>query len=102
IHPFSHAGDAMKTSDAGASFIIGHEGVVTRAYRDPAGVITIGIGHTAAAGPPTPTLGMTITRAEAEAIFRRDLAKHERRVSETLGAVRQHVFDGAVSFDFNT
>lgn len=92
----------MKTSPKGIAFIAAHEGVVTRAYRDVAGVWTIGVGHTAAAGPPKPAAGMTITREEAFAILARDLPAYERRVAVALGAVTQPVFDGAVSFDFNT
>jgi lysozyme len=61
-----------------------------------------GIGHTASAGPPKPVAGMAITRPEAQAILLRDLAKFEARVAATLPDVAQHVFDGAVSFDFNT
>jgi lysozyme len=92
----------MKTSARGVAFIAEHEGVVTRAYRDVAGVWTIGVGHTAAAGPPVPRAGMTITRAEAFAILSRDLPGYERRTAAAMGAVPQTVFDGAVSFDFNT
>ena len=77
----------MRASDKGLAFIAGHEGVVTRAYRDVAGVWTIGVGHTAAAGPPTPRAGMTITRDEAFAILARDLPRYERRVDAALGGV---------------
>ena len=35
----------MKTSEEGVAFIAAQEGVVTRAYRDAAGVWTIGVGH---------------------------------------------------------
>ncbi len=92
----------MKTSDRGAAFVAAHEGVVTRAYRDVAGVWTIGVGHTAAAGAPKPAAGMTITRDEALRILAADLPKYERRVETALPDVAQTVFDGAVSFDFNT
>ncbi len=84
------------------AFIAAHEGVVTRAYRDAAGIWTIGIGHTAAAGAPVPRAGMTITRAEAFRILASDLPRYEARVRRALGSVPQHAFDGAVSFDFNT
>lgn len=84
------------------AFIAAHEGVVTRAYRDAAGIWTIGIGHTAAAGAPVPRAGMTITRAEAFRILANDLPRYEARVHRALGSVPQHAFDGAVSFDFNT
>lgn len=92
----------MKTSDRGRAFIAAHEGIVTRAYRDSVGVWTIGVGHTSSAGAPAPIRGMTISRSEAMAIFARDLAKFEKRVEAALGIVPQYVFDGAVSFDFNT
>lgn len=95
----------MQVSPRGVAFIAAHEGVVTRAYRDVAGVWTIGVGHTAAAGPPRPVPGMTIARAEAFDILARDLPKYERRVGAALSSgarFPQHVFDGAVSFDFNT
>jgi lysozyme len=95
----------MQVSPRGVAFIAAHEGVVTHAYRDVAGVWTIGVGHTAAAGPPRPVAGMTISRDAAFDILARDLAKFELRVGRTLGNARtfpQHVFDGAVSFDFNT
>ena len=45
---------------------------------------------------------MTITREEAFAILARDLPGYERRVAAALGSVPQPVFDGGVSFDFNT
>jgi lysozyme len=92
----------MKTSARGVAFIAEHEGVVTRAYRDVAGIWTIGVGHTAAAGPPAPKAGMTITREEAFSILSRDLPGYERRTAAAMGVVPQTVFDGALSFDFNT
>jgi len=92
----------MKTSTRGRDDIAAHEGVVLKAYRDVAGIWTIGVGHTAHAGPPKPKAGMKITRAEAMEIFARDLGKFEMRVGAALGDVPQHVFDGAVSFDYNT
>ncbi|MEI2384661.1 peptidoglycan-binding protein [Breoghania sp. JC706] len=92
----------MRTSDRGRAFIAAHEGVVLRAYRDVAGVWTIGIGHTARAGGLKPVAGMTITRAEAEAQLKADLAGFEARVARTGAFRAQGPFDGAVSFDFNT
>lgn len=93
----------MKTSARGVAAIALHEGVVTKAYRDVAGVWTIGVGHTASAGPPRPVAGMTITRAEAFRILADDLATFEARVNRVFpGGLPQHAFDAAVSFDFNT
>ena len=93
----------MKISDKGAAFIAAHEGAAPRASRDAAGFWPIGAGPPASAGPPKPVAGMTITRAEAFKILADDIAKvFEPRVRKALGDVPQHVFDGAVSFDFNT
>jgi lysozyme len=92
----------MQISRKGVAFIAAQEGVVTRAYRDVAGVWTIGAGHTAAAGAPQPVRGMTITRDEALAILTRDLARCEARVAAALATESRTVFDGAASFDFNT
>ena len=92
----------MKVSARGREDIALSEGIRTTAYRDSVGVWTIGIGHTASAGPPAPKAGMTLTRAEVMALFVKDIAKFEARVTKALGEVPQHVFDGAVSFDYNT
>lgn len=63
---------------------------------------TIGYGHTAAAGPPVPAAGLTITPAEADAILGRDLARFEAAVTRLVTvALSQHEFDALVSFTFN-
>ncbi len=92
----------MQVSDKGRAFIAVHEGCELRAYRDVAGVLTIGYGHTSEAGAPMVKVGMTITQEEAEDILSRDLGKFEARVSNRMGVLSQNAFDGAVSFDFNT
>lgn len=101
----------MKTSSRGLDDIVLSEGVKLTAYRDKLtkadgtylDVWTIGVGHTTAAGPPAVTPGMVITAALAKEILSRDIAKVESRVTLALqGNQPQAVFDGAVSFDFNT
>lgn len=92
----------MKTSAAGVAAIAFYEGLRTTAYRDSVGVWTIGVGHTAAAGPPKPAAGMTITHQQALDILATDLPKYEVGVNRRLPDVSQHVFDAAVSFHFNT
>jgi lysozyme len=92
----------MRTSPAGRAFIGRHEGLRLSAYRDAAGVWTIGYGHTAAAGPPAPVAGLTITAAEADAILGRDLARFEAAVARLVTvALSQGEFDALVSFAFN-
>lgn len=92
----------MKTSRKGVAFIAAREGLATRAYKDAAGVWTIGYGHTGMAGPPRVASGMTVTPRQAAAILAADIERFERRVEKALPAVSQTVFDGAVCFDFNT
>lgn len=93
----------MRTSRHGVAFVAAAEGIVTKAYRDSAGVWTIGVGHTAAAGAPRPVKGMTITRDRALAILAADLPKYEAGVHRAFGKdTPQTVYDGAVSFHFNT
>lgn len=92
----------MKTSDAGIALIKRWEGCRLTAYLCPANVWTIGVGHTAAMGDPSPVSGMRITEAEADAILRRDLAKIERDVDAAVAVhLNQRQFDTLVSFVFN-
>ena len=93
----------MKTSLKGILAIINEEALVLSTYRDAAGVLTIGVGHTAAAGGMAPKLGNRITIEQAIALLAADLAKFERRVSAAVKrTLAQHEFDALVSFDFNT
>ncbi len=63
---------------------------------------TIGYGHTAAAGPPVPAAGMTITAGEADAILARDLSRFEAAVARLVTVpLSQGEFDALVSFAFN-
>lgn len=92
----------MKTSTIGRSLIPEFEGLRLTAYRCSAGVLTIGVGHTSAAGAPKVVAGMTITRAEADAILSRDLTKFEAAVSKAVRVpVNQNQFDALVSLAFN-
>ena len=92
----------IRMSQKGKDQLIKEEAVVLKAYLDPVGVWTIGVGHTTAAGAPTVRQGMEISREEALRILDNDLKKFEARVRKVLGDVPQHVMDGAASFDFNT
>ena len=92
----------MKTSDAGLKLIMQFEGLRRKAYRCPAGVWTIGYGHTSAAGAPEVRDGLRISAQEAEAILKKDLAGFEAAV---VGMVKtkltQAQFDVLVSFAYN-
>ena len=54
----------MKTSQRGLDLIKEFEGLYLQAYRCPAGVLTIGYGHTSVAGEPKVVAGMKITKQE--------------------------------------
>lgn len=72
------------------------------AYRCPAGVLTIGYGHTTAAGMPLVTPGMQITVQEAERIFMADVAAVEGQVRGCVKVrLDQGMYDALISFVFN-
>ena len=92
----------MKTGANGVGLIKRSEGLRLTAYRCPAGVWTIGYGHTSRAGPPQVFPGMTITQDQADAILAADLEKFEADVGRHVTvAVAQCQFDALVSFVFN-
>lgn len=78
------------------------EGCKLKAYKCPAGVWTIGYGHTSAAGDPAVFDGLTITQEQAEKILARDLAKFERAVESAVTVpLEQNQFDVLVDFAYN-
>jgi lysozyme len=87
----------MHISEQGLDLIRRFEGLRLRAYRCPAGVWTIGYGHTG----PEVREGMTIGRDEAEAMLRGDLIRFEEGVAKSAGACTQGQYDALVSFAFN-
>ncbi|MBO1027569.1 lysozyme [Ochrobactrum sp. SD129] len=88
---------------AGLSLIKQWEGHKTTAYKDVAGIWTIGYGHTSAAGTPNVTPGMTISKEEAERILLKDLAKFEARVERLVKVpLTDNQFAVLSSSDFNT
>ena len=92
----------MMTSEAGIALIQEFEGRRLTAYVCPAGVMTIGYGHTSVAGPPTVEEGMRISKQQALDILRSDLHKFESGVSSIVKVdLTQSQFDVLVSFAFN-
>lgn len=88
----------MKTGQAGLNLIKRYEGCKLNAYKCPAGVWTIGYGHTSGV-----TQGMTITQAQADAYLTADVAKFETNVNKYYDKYKwnQNEFDALVSFAFN-
>lgn len=93
----------MRTSQAGIDLIKKYEGLRLTAYYCPAGKLTIGYGHTSAAGNPIVSKGMAITEDEAETILRNDLLTVEAEVERLVkNPILQNQFDALVSFQYNT
>lgn len=88
----------MKTSQRGIDLIKEFEGLRLTAYKCPAGVYTIGYGHTRGV-----KRGMKITEEEASAFLTADLRNSEKAVERYDGLYhwKQNEFDALVSFTFN-
>ena len=88
----------MKTSQRGINLIKQFEGVRLTAYKCPAGVYTIGYGHTRGV-----KRGMKITEEEASALLASDLLNSEKAVEryDSIYHWNQNEFDALVSFTFN-
>lgn len=86
----------MRTSGRGINLIKQHEGLRLEAYRCPAGVFTIGYGHTAGV-----RRGDVIDAQRAEQLLAEDLRGVEAIVSRECPGVNQNQFDALVSFTFN-
>ena len=92
----------MKLSKNGLQQIIKREGVFLHAYYDSVGVITIGTGHTSAAGPPKVVPGMVITKEQNDQILLKDLTPIEKQVNDTVKVpITQNQYDAIVSIIFN-
>ena len=92
----------MKTSANGIALIKRFEGCKLGAYTCPAGVLTIGYGHTSMAGPPTVTPALVISQQGADEILRRDLKKFEDGVEAlVMVSLTSGQNDALVSFAFN-
>ena len=93
----------MQTSAKGRADLKLHEGEVLKAYRDPVGILTIGVGLTSASGVVKVKPGMVITREESDRLLSLALNRnYEPRVAKAMPKAKQHEFDAGVSFDFNT
>ena len=88
----------LRIGQAGLDLIKKYEGCKLTAYKCPAGVWTIGYGHTG-----NVAAGQTITQAEAERLLVADMEKYEKKVNQYFDKYRwnQNEFDALVSFAFN-
>ena len=87
----------MKISPTGIKLIKSYEGLRLNSYICPAGVWTIGYGHTGGVEPNT-----KIDEKTADAYLKQDLVKFEKAVLTYVTIdLNQNQFDALVSFCFN-
>ncbi len=88
----------LATIAAVKDLIKDYEQLSLEAYEGPGGKLLIGYGHTSADVTP----GMTITEAEAEALFAADLQEREDVVKASVTApMTRNEFSAFVDFTFN-
>jgi lysozyme len=87
----------MKTNQVGIDLIAHSEGCKLTAYRCPAGVLTVGFGHT---GPDVHE-GMAITADQAKALLAQDLRKFEMGVASYCPVTTENQFSALVSLSYN-
>lgn len=92
----------MQMTEDGLALVRRFEGFRANAYRCPAGVWTIGYGHTSQAGPPAVRPGMVMGEDEAARLLAADV----QRVADEVGAVLAREvtaaqFSALVSFAYN-
>lgn len=86
----------MKPSQKCVDLVKKFEGCKLIAYKCPAGVNTIGYGHTL-----NVKLGTEITQQEAERLLMNDLLNVGNSVTKLTKNVTQNQFDSLVSFAYN-
>lgn len=87
----------MKITNEGINLIKKFEGLRLEAYLCPAGVWTIGYGHTKGVKK-----GQVITQLEADNLLKEDLSSFEKGVTSLIKSnINQNQFDSLVSFAFN-
>jgi lysozyme len=93
----------MKLSDHGYAIIKNFEGLRLSAYRDVAGVWTIGYGSTRYHdGKPVKPGDQLSSDVQADAIFRNTMGPYEDAVNEAVKvSLTQNQFDALVSFTYN-
>ena len=88
----------MHISQSGIDLIKEYEGLRLESYYCPAGILTIGYGHTG----PDVWVGMVITEPEAEELLKQDLIKFENAIKKYITVpLNQNQFDALVSFTYN-
>ena len=90
--------DNLKTSESMIAIIKKFEGLRLKAYKCPAGVYTIGYGHTENVCADSDS---EISELMADQILRKDLKNFEQAINDLDLPLLQCEFDALVSFVFN-
>lgn len=93
----------MTVSQQGVDLIKGFEGLELEAYKDIAGIPTIGYGATQYEDGTPVKMGDVITLNQAETLISIDVARRARNISEVIGFLylTQNQFDALVSLAYN-
>ena len=86
----------MKASDVCIQAIKGFERLEIKAYKCPAGILTIGYGHTQGV-----KVGQVITEAQADVLLKGDVLNVENSLNKLNLDLTQGQFDSLVDFCFN-
>lgn len=88
----------MNISEKGIKLIKNFEGCRLEAYKCPAGIWTVGYGHTGSTVHP----GLKISQSEADSLLKTDLIIHCNNVSKLVKVpLNQNQFDALVSLEYN-
>jgi lysozyme len=86
----------MRISDNCVALVKQFEGFEAKAYKCPAGVWTIGYGHTL-----NVRLNDVITEAQASTLLEEELQEYAAKVAKIVPTANQNQFDAMVSFAYN-
>ena len=88
----------MKVNFVGKDLIKKYEGCKLEAYKCPAGIWTIGYGHTG----QDVFEGKTITQQEADSLLSKDLTRFEKFLNRIIKVpINQNQFNALASFTYN-
>lgn len=80
-----------------------HNDHIVKAGEYVHGTLTIGFGHTDAAGPPKVYVGQVITKEQADQFLSTDLQSVELEVKRLVKVkVNQNQYDALIDFQYNT
>jgi len=92
-----HGENKMQISEEGLSIIKKFEGCELESYLCPAGVWTIGYGHTKGVKE-----GDKINKEEAEYLLQEEMIEYESYINDLVEVpLQQHMFDALVSWVYN-